>query len=347
MNPAPTGIKAETVTQWMLARRPELAVPLSFELITGGASNLTFTVTDQNGVKLVLRRPPTGPLLPRAHDMAREYRVIAALRDTEVPVPDVVGLCSDVAVTGADFYVMGFVSGTVIFDEADGNTVQPELRPVMARSVTDTLGALHRIDPDTVGLGDLGPTQDYCLRQLRRWRCQVADGSDRVIPLFESLYQRLTRKVPIQQGTGIVHGDYRLDNTIMSNDGTVAAVLDWELCTLGDVLTDVAGMAMWWGDDHRVSGRLADVPTKADGFGSRTEMLERYSQHSNRDLADIPWYIAFQYWRLAAIIEGVRVRFAAGSMGDQERAADSDAQARDSIDSMLLIAEEILHTGEY
>lgn len=321
--------------------------PLRFELITGGASNLTFVVTDQDGTRLVLRRPPLGQLLPRAHDMAREHRVVAALRHTAVPVPEVVGLCTDVDVNGADFYVMEFVEGAVIFDQADGNAVKPELRPMMARSVTDTLGALHRIDPDTVGLGDLGPTQDYCLRQLRRWQRQVKDGSDREIPLFVDLYQRLTRKVPIQQGAGIVHGDYRLDNTIMNDEGAVAAVLDWELCTLGDVLTDVAGMAMWWGDDQRVRGRLADVPTRADGFGSRTEMLERYSQHSNRDLADMPWYVAFQYWRLAAISEGVRVRFATGSMGDQERAGESDTEARDSIDSMLLIADEILCTGEF
>ncbi len=270
MNPAPTGINADAVTQWILAERPGLAIPLDFQLITGGASNLTYAVTDQSGTKLVLRRPPTGHILPRAHDMGREHRIISALQDTDVPVPGVIGLCTDDSVNGADFYVMDFVEGAIIFNEADGHAVDPELRPVMANSLTDTLAALHRIDPVAVGLGDLGRTEDYCARQLRRWKRQVDDGSDRVIPLFDDLHQRLLKTVPAQQGAGIVHGDYRLDNTMMGHDGSVAAVLDWELCTLGDVLADVASMAMWWGDDPRSTGRLRDVPTKAPGFGSRS-----------------------------------------------------------------------------
>ena len=344
MNPAPTGINADAVTQWILAERPGLATPLDFQLITGGASNLTFAVTDQSGTKLVLRRPPTGHILPRAHDMGREHRIISALQDTDVPVPGVIGLCTDDSVNGADFYVMAFVEGAIIFNEADGHAVDPELRPVMANSLTDTLAALHRIDPVAVGLGDLGRTEDYCARQLRRWKRQVDDGSDRVIPLFDDLHQRLLKTVPAQQGAGIVHGDYRLDNTMMGHDGSVAAVLDWELCTLGDVLADVASMAMWWGDDPRATGRLRDVPTKAPGFGSRSEMLERYGQNSDRDISDLPWYVAFQFWRLAAISEGVRVRYAAGAMGDQDGTADSEA--RFATDSMLLIGDEILRTGE-
>ena len=344
MSPAPTGINADAVTQWILAKRPGLGTPLDFQLITGGASNLTFKVTDQSGTKLVLRRPPTGHILPRAHDMGREHRIISALRDTDVPVPNAIGLCTDDSVNGADFYVMDFVEGAIIFNEADGYAVDPELRPVMANSLTDTLAALHRIDPHAVGLGDLGRTEDYCARQLRRWKRQVDDGSDRVIPLFDDLHQRLLGTVPPQQGAGIVHGDYRLDNTMMGHDGSVAAVLDWELCTLGDVLADVASMAMWWGDDPRATGRLRDVPTKAPGFGSRAEMLERYGQNSDRDISDLPWYVAFQFWRLAAISEGVRVRYAAGAMGDQDGTADSEA--RFATDSMLLIGDEILHTGE-
>lgn len=343
MRPAPTGIQPDTVTEWILARRPDLEAPLDFELITGGASNLTYAVTDQRGAKLVLRRPPTGRILPRAHDVAREHRIISALADTDVPVPETVGLCTDDSVNGADFYVMEFVEGSIVFNEADGNAVDPALRPVMAASLTDTLAALHKIDPDAVGLGDLGRTEDYCARQLRRWKRQVDEGSDRSVPLFDDLHQRLVETVPAQQGAGIVHGDYRIDNTMVGHDGTVAAVLDWELCTLGDVLADVASMAMWWGDDPRATGRLGDVPTKADGFGSRADMLERYGRHSDRDVSELPWYVAFQYWRMSAISEGVRVRYAAGTMGDQHGTADSDTRAW--IDSMLQIADEILLTG--
>lgn len=342
MNP-PRGIDPGPVTDWILQRRPDLQAPLDFALITGGASNLTFRVTDAAGRRLVLRRPPTGHVLASAHDMAREHRIMAALQDTAVPVPAVVGLCQDEAVNGADFYVMDFVEGRIVFDRADGEAVAPALRPVMTDSLTDTLAALHAIDPDEVGLGDLGRKEDYCARQLRRWKRQIDEGSDRDMPLFQDLHDRFVAAIPPQQGAGIVHGDYRLDNCMMADDGTVAAVLDWELCTLGDVLADVAGMAMWWGDDPAAQGRLADVPTRAEGFGTRLDMLERYARNSDRDVSDLPWYVAFQHWRLAAISEGVRVRFAAGAMGDQEGTAEGDARA--AVDSLVETADRILRSG--
>ncbi len=275
--------------------------------------------------------------------MGREHRIIAALQETPVPVPPVVGLCEDEAVNGAPFYVMGFVEGRIVFDRADGEAVDPAVRTVMSHSLTDTLAALHALDPDAVGLGDLGRKEDYCARQLRRWKRQVDEGSDREMPLFHDLHARLADSIPPQQGAGIVHGDYRLDNCMMADDGHVAAVLDWELCTLGDVLADVAGMAMWWGDDPRAQGRLGDVPTMAEGFGSRVDMLARYGQHSDRDLSDLPWYVAFQHWRLAAISEGVRVRYAAGAMGDQEGTVDTEA--RSSVENLLTMADEILSAG--
>lgn len=340
---APRGIDAGPVTDWILQRRPDLETPLTFEMITGGASNLTFRVTAADGTRLVLRRPPTGHVLASAHDMAREHRIMAALQDTPVPVPTMIGLCQDESVNGADFYVMGFVEGKIIFDRADGEAVAPELRPIMTNSLTDTLAALHAVDPDEVGLGDLGRKEDYCARQLRRWKRQVDEGSDRDMPLFQDLHERFVANIPPQQGAGIVHGDYRMDNCMMGHDGSVAAVLDWELCTLGDVLADVAGMAMWWGDDPAAKGRLADVPTRAEGFGTRVDMLERYAQHSDRDVSDLPWYVAFQHWRLAAISEGVRVRFAAGAMGDQEGTADADALA--SVDALVETADRILRSG--
>lgn len=344
MSSAPQGINPGPVTDWILERRPDLEGPFDFDLITGGASNLTFRVSDANGEALVLRRPPMGHVLASAHDMTREHRIIAALQGTSVPVPPVVGLCEDEAVNGADFYVMGFVEGKIIFDLADGESIEPALRPTMSASLTDTLAALHALDPDDVGLGDLGKKEDYCARQLRRWKRQIDEGSDRDMPLFQELHDRFATTTPPQQGAGIVHGDYRIDNCMMGHDGSVAAVLDWELCTLGDVLADVAGMAMWWGDDPRAKGRLGDVPTKAEGFGDRVQMLERYGRSSNRDISDLPWYVAFQHWRLAAISEGVRVRFAAGAMGDQEGASDADGRA--SVDNLVQMADEILTAGQ-
>ncbi len=336
MPTAPTGINPGPVTAWLATRIPELATPLTFELITGGASNLTFQVSDDNGGRWVLRRPPTGHVLASAHDMAREHRIIAALADTAVPVAPAIGLCQDAAVNGADFYAMGFVEGEIIFDLADGEAYDLGKRRGLAESLVDTLVDLHALTPAAVGLGDLGRTEDYCARQLRRWKRQVDEGSDRDLPLFHEIHTRLVEGIPPQQGAGIVHGDYRLDNCMTGKDGSIAAVLDWELCTLGDVLADLAGMVMWWGDDPDARGRLGDVPTKAEGFGTAGDVVARYAARSDRDLSDIPWYVAFQHWRLAAISEGVRVRYAAGAMGDQER--DDDEQS-DGIDYLLSGAE--------
>lgn len=337
---APTGIDTSNVTAWMAERIDSLAPPLDFELITGGASNLTFKVTDTAGGTWVLRRPPTGHVLASAHDMSREHRIIAALADTDVPVPAAVGLCQEEAVNGADFYVMGFVDGEIIFDFADGQACAVEKRPRLAASLVDTLVDLHALVPAEVGLGDLGKTENYCARQLRRWKRQIDEGSDRALPLFDELHARLCDGIPEQQGAGIVHGDYRLDNCMAGHDGTIAAVLDWELCTLGDVLADLGGMVMWWGDDPDARGRLGDVPTKAEGFGTAEDVIARYHARSDRDLSNLPWYVAFQHWRLAAISEGVRVRYAAGAMGDQEGTADGDA--RDGIDYLLSGAEKWL-----
>ena len=322
---APKGIDPAPVSAW-LASEVGAVAPLDFDPIAGGASNLTFVVTDAAGRKVVLRRPPTGHVLASAHDMTREHRVISALAPTPVPVPPALGLCIDPAVNGANFYVMDYVEGSVVFDRADAAEVDETVRPVMARSIVDTLADLHSLDPDEVGLGDLGRREGYCARQLRRWQRQVDEGSDRDLPRVRELHDRLVASIPEQQGTGIVHGDYRLDNCIMAADGTVAAVLDWELCTLGDVLIDIAGLVTWWGDAQRGKGRLADMPTTVDGFGTPADVLERYSKRSDRDLSSLDWYVALQFWRVACIIEGVRVRHTAGAMGDNQHYDDSGAR---------------------
>ncbi len=321
---APTGINYEPLTAWLVAELG-LTVPLDFQPVAGGASNLTFVVNDAAGRRIVLRRPPTTHVLASAHDMSREHRVISALANTAVPVPPALGLCRDTAVNDADFYVMGFVEGSVIFDRSDAEQVPLPLRPAMMDSLVDTLAELHSVDPDKIGLGDLGRRDGYCARQLHRWQQQVAEGSDRGLPRVRSLHDRLTQTIPEQQGVGIVHGDYRLDNCIMAADGSVAAVLDWELCTLGDVLVDVAGLVAWWGATGAV-GRLAEMPTIAEGFGDVEHLLNRYRQRSERDLSALEWYVALQFWRVACIIEGVRVRHSAGAMGDNQHYDDNEAR---------------------
>ena len=338
----PRGIDPGPVTAW-LADNAGAVPPVSFEPVARGASNLTFVVTDASGERFVLRRPPTAEVLASAHDMGREHRVISALANSAVPVPPALGLCTDPSVNGADFYVMGFVDGAVVFEREDALAVAPEVRPVMTRSLVDTLADLHALDPDTVGLGDLGRREGYCARQLRRWQRQVDEGSDRDLPLIRELHDRLVASIPPQQGAGIVHGDYRLDNCIMAADGTMAAVLDWELCTLGDVLIDVAGLTLWWSEPQERQHRMTEVLTSVEGFGTAQDVLDRYAQGSTRDLSRLDWYEALQQWRLACIIEGVRVRHAAGAMGDKE--AYDDSGAREFIDNALNRCAELLDTA--
>lgn len=312
-----TGIDSvENVTAW-IADRTEVTGELDFDLVAHGRSNLTFVLTDEAGTKWVLRRPPTGHVLASAHDMGREHRIISALQDAPVPVPAVVGMCDDDDVNGAPFYVMEFVDGYIINDLAKAQPFAPEERRRQSESLVDVLAELHRVDPDEVGLGDLGRKDAYLERQLRRWKRQIDEGSDRDLPLFHELHTRLAGRMPDQQGAGIAHGDYRLDNCMIGRDHRVAAVLDWELCTLGDVLADLGGMLMWWGDPDD-SLAMRDVPTVAPGYLTPDEVIARYGAASDRDLSDLPYYVAFQFWRLGAISEGVRIRFVAGAMGDKD-----------------------------
>ncbi|HUZ51769.1 MAG TPA: phosphotransferase family protein [Streptosporangiaceae bacterium] len=332
------GIKAAEVTHWLLGHVGGLTPPLSFELISGGRSNLTYAVTDTTGRKVVLRRPPTSHVLSTAHDMAREYRVISALRDTDVPVAPALAFCSDEAVNDRPFYVMGFVDGHVLRDIAGTVAVLDEARrKVAGEQLIDVLAAIHRVDVDAVGLGDFARRDGYIERQLRRWNGQFGKSQEqakeigvyRPVPLVDEVHAMLIERLPAQQGTSIVHGDYRLDNTIMSADGRIMAVLDWELSTLGDSLADVGTLLAYWAED---AGRAAPSPavvtmaqsaaTALPGFGSRADIAGRYAAHSGRDLSGIGFYIAFAYWKLACILEGVFVRYAANAMGGDHGDAD-------------------------
>ena len=308
------GIDHDSLVRWFDERVGGLDGGLDFNLITGGRSNLTFTVSDGHGRCWVLRRPPMGHVLATAHDMAREHRIISALADSGVPVPAIVGLCKDDEVNGAPFYVMDFVPGLVVRDVAIAEGVPVEVRGRMGESLVEVLACLHDVDLDAVGLSDLGRHNGYIERQLKRWRTQFVDATTRDLPRVLEVHDLLAARVPAQQGVGIVHGDYRLDNCMMSPDGEVAAVLDWELCTLGDVLADVAGMVAY-GDTRATGG--TPPPTSLEGFPSTDAVREMYARHSTRDLAHLDFYVAFAYWRIACIVEGVYTRYSAGVMGDQ------------------------------
>jgi aminoglycoside phosphotransferase (APT) family kinase protein len=312
----PPGIDVAAVTEWFAARAPEMQGPLRFQIIAGGRSNLTYRVDDAGGHTWVLRRPPLGHVLATAHDMGREHRIVSALADTDVPVPSLLGLCEDESVNGAPFYVMDFVDGAVVRDQASGEQLSPDARRRSGDALADVLARIHRVDVDAVGLGDLGRKEAYIERQLRRWHRQWEQSKTRELPVVDEVHDALAASIPEQGPATIVHGDYRLDNCLVGPDGDIRAVLDWELCTLGDPLADVGLLLVYWtepGDELAVLGASA---TLLDGFPSRAEIAESYAAASGRDVANLGYYMAFGYWKLACILEGVHARYRAGAMGE-------------------------------
>jgi aminoglycoside phosphotransferase (APT) family kinase protein len=324
------GIDQQRVTQWMVANTPPIEPPLRFELIAGGRSNLTFEVTDAAGRRMVLRRPPVSHVLATAHDMGREHRIISALRDSPVPVPEAVGFCEDSDVNGAPFYVMEFIDAHILHTVEEVEALWDlDTQTAAADDLVDVLVALHSVDPDAVGLGDLGKKEDYLGRQLKRWYGQFQGsqqqekdaGVHREAAIVHEVHDQLVARKPEQLGAVIAHGDYRLDNCMFHTDGRLAAVLDWELCTLGDALADLGTMLIYWTD--RGEERMGMHPaTTSPGFPDRAGVAARYAERSGRDISLLPYYMAFGHWRLACIMEGVYVRYATGAMGDQQGGAE-------------------------
>ncbi len=243
------GIDSEPVTAWLDENIEEIEGPYDFSLIEGGRSNLTYMVTDRHGRRFVLRRPPLGHVLATAHDMAREHKIISAVGTTDVPVPRTLGLCSDDAVNQAPFYVMDFVDGIVLDSPDKGAELSIEQRKAVAFDLVDVLADLHAVDVDAVGLGDLARREGYVERQVKRWTRQWADSRTRDLPAIDEVAHLLAASIPQQHSVSIAHGDYRLGNCLTNLDSNrIAAVLDWELCTLGDPLADLGYLGVYWAD---------------------------------------------------------------------------------------------------
>ena len=317
---SPRGIDDAGVTAWFRTHAPDAVAPLAYELIAGGHSNLTFSVTDQADHRWVLRRPPLGQVLATAHDMSREHRIISALASTDVPVAPTLGLCTDETVNGAPFYVMDFVDGTVVRGHAEAERLSLDQRRRASESIVDVLASIHDVDVAAVGLDDLGRHEGYIERQLKRWYSQFQGSCAQVegmsFPQVDEAFATLSAGIPPQQGTSIVHGDYRLDNCMLDESGAVSAVLDWEICTLGDPLADVGLLSVYWADPGGDAVLPNASPTAMDGFFRKSEVLDRYATTSGRDLSDINFYVAFGYWKLTCIIAGVYARYAGGAMGN-------------------------------
>ncbi len=335
------GIDPGPVTAWMTGTIDDVEAPLQFTPIAGGHSNLTFRVTDASGRRLVLRRPPLAAVLATAHDMVREHRVISAFGPTAVACPATLGLCTDEAVNGAPFYVMEFVDGVVLHDRAvTAATVPLDKRISLSHSVIDTLAALHTADPDAIGLGDLGRRSGYLERQLKRWQGQWEKTRTRQLSEMDRTYELLMDAMPEENYNTVVHGDYRLGNMLVDPaTGAVAAVLDWELCTLGDPLADLGYLLNNWvgpEDSDQVAG-ATDFPTAEGGFSTRDELIGRYAAATGFDVENADYYRAFQFWRLGAIVEGVLSRYMKGALDNE---VDLDA-FRVQVDSLAAMALDL------
>jgi aminoglycoside phosphotransferase (APT) family kinase protein len=313
----PDGIDPAGIGGWFAEYVPAAQPPLSFERISGGRSNLTYKVVDARGRQWALRRPPLGKTLSSAHDMGREHRIISALAPTDVPVAPAVGICEDGSVNGGSpFYVMEWVEGPVLRTKVEAERhFDAAGRRAIGERVADTLVKIHAVDPDAVGLGELGRREGYVARQLRRWHGQWEGWKTRELGVIEDVHRRLEARVPPQRETTLVHGDYRLDNMILTATGEVAAVVDWELCTLGDPLADVGMLMVYWSEPGDEAMPFFEPPTTAAGFPARGEIRARYGSRSGRDLSELDFFVALGYWKLAIILEGVMARFAAGQYG--------------------------------
>ncbi|KOG31985.1 phosphotransferase family protein [Streptomyces wedmorensis] len=307
----PPGLDPEQLRRFLDRERPGLvAGPLEARLIEGGRSNLTYVVSDGTG-RWVVRRPPLGHVLATAHDMRREHRVISALAGTAVPVPGVVLFCEDESVLGAPFYVMEFVEGTPYRSAGELAPLGAERTRAAVLGLVDTLVDLHAVDPAAVGLGDFGRPEGFLDRQLRRWGKQLDASRGRELPGIDELHAALGRALPVSPAPTVIHGDYRLDNVLIDGDDRIRAVLDWEMSTLGDPLTDLGLLVMYSTPLDLPNSPISTTAT-APGHPSAAELVERYAARSGRDTSTLSWYTAFAWFKLAVILEGIHYRFTLG-----------------------------------
>ncbi|WP_372783060.1 phosphotransferase family protein [Litorivivens sp.] len=316
------GIELNAVTDWLAAHLTGSYAPYIFELIAAGGSNLTYRVTDARGEVFVLRRPPVKGVVATAHDMSREWRIMDALhRHSDIPVPATLAYCDDVSVTGAAFYVMGFVDGLILRDRISTDGLSKSQAQRATESLVDVQVAFHTLDVDQIGLGNLGKREDYLQRQLKRWRKQAEAVMTRELPLLDELHSLLVAQAPpSQRAPGLAHGDYRFDNCVLDATGKVIAVLDWELCTLGDPVVDFCWSRQYWAEPGDKLTFLQNPPTLNPIFPNRATVEQLYEEKSGYSLDDLNYYTAFGWWKMACIVEGVYARLKKGASGGMKTA---------------------------
>jgi aminoglycoside phosphotransferase (APT) family kinase protein len=319
------GLDAAAVADWMVANVAGCAAPIEFALIAGGHSNLTYGATDGEGNRYVVRRGPLGRSDGGAHDMGREHRVISALHGS-IPVPRPLALCDDEAINDGSFYVMSRVDGVVLDNQAAADTQLPDLaaRRRAGEQLVDVMADMHRVDVDAVGLGEAARRDEFLARQLKRFTGMWERNQTRELAAMTTLAGQLRELAPPQRYTGIVHGDYRIGNvmhdTRAATGGTLVAVLDWELWTLGDVLADLGFLLNNWyePDDPNPLVFMEWPPTVTGDFGSRAEAIERYAVRTGFDVSAVDYYRGFQHWRMAVLAEGVKRRYETAQMANAD-----------------------------
>ena len=316
MTTTPDGLDLDALQSWFTAHVAEAGDgPLSASLIAGGRSNLTYLVTD-GAHEWVVRRPPLGHVVATAHDMGREYRVMSALQGSTVPVPLTRAFCDDDTVIGAPFYVMDKVEGRVVRSTSELAGFAPADALAVSHDLIDVLARLHAIDFDAVGLGEFGRPDGFLARNVARWGTQWEANKTRELPAIDELARRIRSALPESGPPAIVHGDYRLENTMLAPDAPeIVAVLDWEMSTLGDPLTDLGLFLVYWvhwGNDDDAGPLATGGASGLPGFISLDDVVTRYAAASGRDVSNIDFYIVFAFYKLAVILEGINARFLMG-----------------------------------
>lgn len=323
---ATPGLELSSVSAWLSERVAGLELPLTATRLAGGRSNLTYLLTDAAGRRMVLRRPPLGDLPATAHDVLREARLLTGLGGGQVPVPAVHATCDDRSVSGGPFFVMDYLDGRIVRDAATAEALSPATREAVGPGLVDALVSLHAADPDLLGLGQLAERRDYAARQLRRWQGNWEATRTRDLPDLEKAHAWLVEHQPEQRRSSIVHGDYRVDNCMLGNDGRVIGILDWELTTVGDPLADLGQLLVYWAEPDDEFTALNDPPTRVAGYATRAELVERYVTATGADTTDVAYYVVFNWWKTACIVEDVYSRMLRGAMGASDRTPESFGQ---------------------
>ncbi len=311
---ATPGVDSDALLRWLAGARPDLRIEApELTLIAGGRSNLTYQL-DGGPAPLVLRRPPLGHVLATAHDMGREYRVMSALERTPVPVPRMVAHCEDAGVLGAPFYLMEKVDGVIHRGVEDLERLDAAAGRELGHALVDVLAALHSVEPAEVGLDRFGRPDGFMARQLTRWAGQLAASRSRELPGVDELVERLALTRPASPRPALVHGDYRLDNVIFDSgrDGRIAAVLDWEMAALGDPLSDLGVFCVYWDGLGGLGAAVPPTPGTLQGWPTRAALVERYAGAAGVPVETLDWYVAFGFFKIAVILEGIHYRHSRG-----------------------------------